>query len=72
MAAPKVDVSTTDVTTDTSSDDTATTVAVTVAAPYQVRWAGIVYIAGETVSGVDADTAEQWERAGFVTTSTKR
>jgi len=41
-------------------------VAVTVEKPYQVRWAGIVYIAGETVSGVDADTAEQWERAGFV------
>lgn len=55
MAARKVDISTTD----------AATVAVTVEAPYQARYDGIVYIAGETVS-VDADTAEQWQRAGYV------
>lgn len=60
MAGKQDDVA--DVTTTDSTD----TVDVTVEKPYQVRHAGIVHIAGETVSGVDADTAEQWERAGFV------
>lgn len=61
MAARKVNV--TDVTTDSTTD--AATVAVTVEKPYQARYDGTVYPAGETVS-VDVDTAEQWERAGFV------
>jgi len=66
MATRKVDVSsTTDVITD-SSDDTAATVAVEVTAPFQVNRAGKVYGPGDTVPEVDADTAEQWERAGFV------
>jgi len=68
MAARKVDVSsTTDVTTD-SSDDTAATVDVEVTAPFQVNKAGRVYGPGDTVPDVDAETAQLWQRAGFVTT----
>lgn len=65
MAGKQDDVTDVDMTTTNSSNDTAATVSVTVAAPYQVRFDGIVHIAGETLE-VDADTAHLWERAEFV------
>ncbi len=67
MAARKQDAST-DVTTD-SSDDTLDTVDVEVTEPFQVNKGGRVYGPGDTVPDVDADTALQWQRAGFVTTT---
>jgi len=65
MARKQQDVTDVD-TTVIDSGDTASTVDVEVTAPFQVNKAGRVYGPGDTVPDVDADTAEQWERAGFV------
>lgn len=65
--AGKQDVTDVDTTATDSTDDTAT-VDVEVTAPFQVNKAGRVYGPGDTVPDVDADTAQRWQRAGFVTT----